>query len=257
MIKMEVKTIIVFFKYQDLNSWCGKELLSKGGTIIWAGYDILQQTGDDGTKWDEIMLADYSDEDSYNDIIEQLAKKDQLKNCKVLLVDRYPDAQMDKINNFLRSFTKKIVDTKEGISMEEAFDDSHLNETPEARELFAKRDPNKPFINMSINKYYVKAAYPEDYNGDKNISGKEAYKLYGRAVVQYQGIYGVQLDVAGRCKNTVVGNKDDDWDEFVLVRFPNMRAIVNVYSAKAMQDNLVHREAGLERTFVYTITPYE
>ena len=129
--------------------------------------------------------------------------------------------------------------------------------TPETKKLFADRDPKLPFINLSINKYYDKAAYPEEYTGDKNISGKDAYKLYGRSVVQYQGIYGAQLDVAGRNKDTVVGNKDDDWDEFVFVRFPNMQAIVNVYSVKAMQDNLVHREAGLKRTFVYSITPYD
>ena len=252
-----MKTIIVFLKYYDSNSWCGKELLSKEGTIIWAGHNILQQTGDDGTRWNEIMVADYNDEEAYNEIIEQLAKKDKLRNCKVLLVERYPDAQMDKVNTMLRSFIKDKVDTKDGVSMDEAFKDSHLNETPEARKLFEKRDPNLPFINMSINKYYDKAAYPEEYNGDKNISGKEAYKVYGRSVVQYQGIFGAQLDVAGRNKDTVVGNKDDDWDEFVFVRFPNIQAILNVYNVKAMQDNLVHREAGLQRTFVYTITPYD
>lgn len=252
-----MKTIIVFLKYHDSNSWCGKKLLRKGGTVIWAGHNIQQQTGDDGTRWDEIMIADYSNDKAYDDIIEQLTKKDQLINCKVLLVERYPDAQMDKINTMLRSFLKDIVDTKAGTSMEEAFDDSHLNETPEARELFASRDPNLPFINMSINKYYDRAAYSDDYNGDKNISGKDAYKLYGRAVVQYQGIYGAQLDAAGRYKATVVGKEDDNWNEFVLVRFPNIQAIVNVYSSKAMQNNLVHREAGLERTFVYTITPYD
>lgn len=250
-------TIIVFLKYHDSNSWIGKELLSKGGTIIWAGYNILQQTGDDGTRWEEIIVADYNNDEAYNEIIAQLAMNDKLKNCKTLLVERYPNAQMDKVNNMLRSFTKGKVDTKGGVSMEEAFEDSHLNVTPETKKLFADRDPKLPFINLSINKYYDKAAYPEEYTGDKNISGKDAYKLYGRSVVQYQGIYGAQLDVAGRNKDTIVGNKDDDWDEFVFVRFPNMQAIVNVYSVKAMQDNLVHREAGLKRTFVYTITPYD
>ncbi|MHA1256917.1 MAG: hypothetical protein ACTSPS_15095 [Promethearchaeota archaeon] len=252
-----MKTIIVFLKYYDSDSWCGKELLSKGGTIIWAGYNILQQTGDDGTRWDEIMVADYNNDEAYNEIIAQLAMKDKLKNCKVLLVERYPNAQMDKVNNMLSSFTKGKVDTKGGVSMEEAFEDSHLESTPETKKLFADRDPKLPFINLSINKYYDKAAYPEEYTGDKSISGKDAYKLYGRSVVQYQGIYGAQLDVAGRNKDTVVGNKDDDWDEFVFVRFPNIQAIVNVYGVKAMQDNLVHREAGLKRTFVYTITPYD
>jgi len=252
-----MKTVIVFLKYHDSNSWIGKELLSKGGTIIWSGYNILQQTGDDGTHWDEIMVADYNKEEAYDEIIEQLAKKDKLKNSKVLLVERYPDAQMDKVNNMLRSFTKGKVDTKGGVSMEDAFEKSHLETTPETKKLFGDRDPKLPFINLSINKYYHKAAYPEEYTGDKNISGKDAYKLYGRSVVQYQGIYGAQLDVAGRNKDTVVGTKDDDWNEFVFVRFPNMQAIVNVYSVKAMQDNLVHREAGLERTFVYTITPYD
>ena len=252
-----MKTIIVFLKYYDSDSWCGKELLSKGGTIIWAGYNILQQTGDDGTRWDEIMVADYNNDEAYNEIIAQLAMKDKLKNCKVLLVERYPNAQMDKVNNMLSSFTKGKVDTKGGVSMEEAFEDSHLESTPETKKLFADRDPKLPFINLSINKYYDKAAYPEEYTGDKNISGKDAYKVYVRSVVQYQGIYGAQLDVAGRNKDTVVGNKDDDWNEFVFVRFPNMQAIVNVYGVKAMQDNLVHREAGLKKTFVYTITPYD
>ena len=252
-----MKTIIVFLKYHDSNSWCGKEILSEGGTIIWAGNNILQQNGDDGTRWDEIMVADYSNDEAYTDIIEQLAKKDKLKNSKALLIERYPDAQMDKVNNMLRSFSKDKVDTNEGVTMQKAFNGSHLNETPEARKLFEKRDPNKPFINFSLNKYYERAAYPEDYKGDKNMSGKEAYKSYGRAVIQYQGIYGGHLDVAGRYKDTVVGNKDDDWDEFVFVRFPNIQAIVNVYSVKAMQDNLIHREAGLKRAFVYTITPYD
>ena len=250
-----MKTLIVFLKYRDSNSWCGKDLLGKEGTIIWAGHNILQQTGDDGTRWDEIIVADYTNEESYNEIVNQLAKKEKLENCKAHLVERYPDEQMEKVNKMLRSFTKDKVDTKDGVTMEEAFQDSHLNETPEGKELFGKRDPNEPFINFSISKYYEKAAYPEDYNGDKNISGKDAYKLYGRAVIQYQGVYGGSLDVAGKYNDTVVGTKVDDWDEFVFVRFPNIQAIINVYNAKAMQDNLFHREAGLERTFVYTITP--
>ncbi len=50
------KTIIVYLKYKDNESWDGRELLKKGGSLLWAGHDITQLIGLDEPEWTKSLL---------------------------------------------------------------------------------------------------------------------------------------------------------------------------------------------------------
>jgi hypothetical protein len=252
---MPGKTIIVFLEYIEVESWCGREILS-GGTTLWAGHNILQTLGTDGHNWDEIFIVEFSDRNIYNIAQESLAEEKKIKNYKIILINPYPKAQMDKMNEMLRGFVNSTIDTTPGLDIREAMTETHLDFRRESIELMRQRDKKLPFVMVVFNKFRDIPMYPDNYKGEIKTTGREAYKLYGRAVVQYQGKFGAQMPFAGNVSFTVVG--DEDWDDFVLIRYRSNVEFEKTFTPKFIQGiSELHRHASLESTKGYAATPRE
>ena len=252
---MPEKTIFVFLEYKESESWCGKEILS-GGSMLWAGHNILQTLGNDGHNWDEIFIVEFSDKNIYNTAQESLAEEKKIKNYKIIPINPYPKAQMDKMNKRLIGFVNSAIDTTLGLDIRETMTETHLDFRRESLELMLQRDKKLPFVMVVFNRFLDIAAYPDDYKGEKKTTGREAYKLYGRVVVQYQGKFGAQMPFAGNVSSTVVG--DEDWDDFVLIRYRSNVEFEKTFTPKLIQGiSELHRHASLESTKGYAVTPRE
>lgn len=95
------------------------------------------------------------------------------------------------------------------------------------------------------NKYYDKTVYPDDYTGeDKKENGRDAYFVYGMTAFRYQGLVDYHVYLAGKYSSTIIGEKDDDWDDFNIVRYPSRNIMNEMYSLKRVQDSITHRHAG-------------
>ena len=62
--------------------------------------------------------------------------------------------------------------------------------------------------------------------------------------------------LAGKYSSTII-DENQDWDDFNIVRYPSRNTMIKMYSLKRVQESLVHRHAGLEKTIVFATTPYD
>lgn len=255
MYDTEGTTVLVFLQYNENHEWFGRELLSTGKIVI-AVHDILFTVGENEPNWDEIIAVRYSNEKTYNEAIERLkVEKDKLKNLRVQMLNPLSQEQMAKTHALMEKYTTSGLDMTPG---DPDYKEPHggINSTPEQAEIMDKRDKTIPVVMVIYNKYFDKAAYPDNYTGDKKENGREAYFLYGMTAFRYQGLMDSHVYLAGKYHSTIIG-ENQVWDDFNVVRYEDRNTMVKMYSLKRVQESLVHRHAGLEKTIVFATTPYD
>ena len=67
---------------------------------------------------------------------------------------------------------------------------------------------------------------------------------------------GCRRKTPGKYDFTIIG-ENQVWDDFNIVRYEDRNAMIKMYSLKRVQESLVHRHAGLEKTIVFATTPYD
>ena len=159
------------------------------------------------------------------------------------------------------SYKLSSVDTTRIDLSELSANDINLDIDPSQKkfELLLTRDQNKPIVMLNIVKYRDIAKYPESYDGKKNISGEEAYKLYGLNAAKVQGMpmVNVIMDLAGENIATIVGDNEPDWDHYFFARYPSIEHFINMSTSVVYMEGHFHRTAALEKAILYAITPYE
>jgi hypothetical protein len=262
MIKMDSKpkTIIVYLKYKENEPRDGRELLRKGGLLLWAGHDITQFIGLNEPEWDEIVVAEYPEENAYNKILTRLKKKNILKYYKVHLVNHFPQAIIDRMNKMLKALKKKNLERvpiKEVFSKEEweaakKAGIDHLGPTPNQMEILLQREQNIPVVMLNYLKFRDLAVYPDNFDGRRYKTGREAYQKYGQ-----RDSHNNRVDIFGNYKSTIVGEDEPNWDNFVFVRYPSVKDFIGMIATKSYQNSSEQRTAGLENTILLSITPYD
>ncbi|MHA1256850.1 MAG: hypothetical protein ACTSPS_14760 [Promethearchaeota archaeon] len=256
----KTKTIIVYLKYKENASWDGLKLLRKGGLLLCAGHDITQLIGLNEPEWDEIVVAEYSEENAYNQALTRLKKADLLEYYKVHLVIHFPQAIIDRMNKMLKALKKKNLETvpiKELFSKEQweaakKAGTDHLGPTPNQMETLLQRDQNIPVVMLNYLKFRDVAIYPDDFEGKRYKSGREAYQKYGQ-----RDSHNNQVDIFGNYKSTIVGEDEPNWENFVFVRYPSVKDFIGMIATKSYQASSTQRSAGLENTILLSITPYD
>ncbi|MBV7256551.1 DUF1330 domain-containing protein [Pacificimonas sp. WHA3] len=125
---------------------------------------------------------------------------------------------------------------------------------PTADQVRALRDSDVsgPVVMVNMLKFRDRADYPEDFTGDRDLSGREAYARYqhaftvtvgetSKAEVLYEGP--VQQVFIGR-----EGAAETDWDAMLIVRYPDKANFLGMMANEEYRAALVHRYAGLRRT---------
>lgn len=255
---MGKKEILVCLKYEG-SDFFGRKELFKGGTIVWAGHENLNFIGEHEPEWDEIIFVRFPEENSYNNAIEQLANEPRLSYYKVLLVRNYPQDVIDRVNKM--SYKLSSVDTTRIDRSEMVAKDINIDIDPSQKklDLLLARDQNKPIMMLNIVKYRDIAKYPESYDGKKNISGKEAYTLYGLNAAKVQGMpmVNVIMDLAGENIATIVGDNEPEWDHYFFARYPSIEHFINMNTSVVYLEGHFHRTAALEKAILYAVSPYE
>ena len=251
---MKMKTICVFTKYKDTVSWTHdtKRELFKEGKIIWEAYEITRDREYDKINWDEIMIIEYSDEDKYDQALENLREDSKLEKYRAYLFDPYPREQQTKINIMMeKAKNDPSVDITPGGTLEELYS---------TNELYSR---SKDFLNnlfygeyqgdiqvINFMKYPEVAVYQDGHKAEGEI-GKDTYKHYGRAVMQVQGKVGAHYDASGRVRATIESDLDFDWDVYLFVHYPTVKSFAQTLTAKTRWPFLKHQQAGLEQAHSY------
>ena len=109
---------------------------------------------------------------------------------------------------------------------------------------FLEEGHDEPIFMINLLKFKEKASYPD--KRETNLTGAEAYAIYGREVVEHlqkvggKGIYG------GRVTRLMLGEVEDLWDSVAIAMYPSRKAMLEMISNPDYIKSAQHRIAGLE-----------
>lgn len=103
--------------------------------------------------------------------------------------------------------------------------------------------PDGPIFMVNLLKFKEKAEYEDGRETD--LTGREAYQLYGRAVSQLITEYGGEVTFVGDVTFLAVGQVEELWDEIAIAKYPTRRDLFDMSSSAEWQEAAVHRAAGL------------
>ena len=106
-------------------------------------------------------------------------------------------------------------------------------------------EPEKgPIKMLNLVKLKDKAEYQDGRESD--ISGLEAYAIYGKEVVEHLNKVGAKLIFSGVVDRLMIGEADDMWDLVAIAEYPNRKAMLEMIMDPAYTETAKHREAAIE-----------
>ena len=106
-------------------------------------------------------------------------------------------------------------------------------------------EPEKgPIKMLNLVKLKDKAQYQDGRESD--ISGLEAYTIYGKEVVEHLNKVGAKLIFSGVVDRLMIGEADDMWDLVAIAEYPNRKAMLEMIMDPDYLETAKHREAAIE-----------
>ena len=106
-------------------------------------------------------------------------------------------------------------------------------------------EPEKgPIKMLNLVKLKDKAQYQDGRESD--ISGLEAYMIYGKEVVEHLEKVGAKLIFSGVVDRLMIGEADDMWDLVAIAEYPNRKAMLEMIMDPDYLETAKHREAAIE-----------
>lgn len=103
--------------------------------------------------------------------------------------------------------------------------------------------PDGPIYMVNLLKYKEQAEYEDGRETD--LTGRQAYGIYGRGVSELLPAYGGKVIFVGDVTFLMLGQVEELWDEVAIAQYPNRGALVAMSSSEDWQALAVHRTAGL------------
>jgi len=108
---------------------------------------------------------------------------------------------------------------------------------------FTQGDISTPIYMVNLLKFKEKAEYPDGRTTD--LTGREAYDIYGKAVSQLLQEFGGSAIFAADVDRLMLGEVEELWDEVAIAMYPSRQAMMAMMMSEKMQEIGVHRAAGL------------
>ena len=103
--------------------------------------------------------------------------------------------------------------------------------------------PQGPIFMVNLLKFKEHAEYEDGRETD--LSGRDAYNLYGQAVSRIIQDYGGEVVFVGDVTFLSLGQVDELWDEVAIAKYPNRAELWAMSTSKEWNEAAVHRTAGL------------
>lgn len=111
---------------------------------------------------------------------------------------------------------------------------------------FFENDHGKPISMVNLLKFKDKAEYPADHElHGKDMSGAEAYGLYGMEVAKIILKLGGEMQFFGEVQRLMLGDVEELWDQVAIAKYPNRQAMAAMIVSDEYRAIEVHRSAGL------------
>lgn len=106
-----------------------------------------------------------------------------------------------------------------------------------------KPGPAGPIFMINLLKFRDRAVYEDGRACD--LSGRDAYMIYGRAVTELLPKFGGRALFAGDVTHLTLGLVEELWDEVAVASYPDRAALVAMSMSDEWREIAVHRTAGL------------
>ncbi|AXE64081.1 hypothetical protein HPO_05442 [Hyphomonas polymorpha PS728] len=107
-----------------------------------------------------------------------------------------------------------------------------------------KPGPDGPIFMVNLLKFKEKAEYEDGRASD--LSGRDAYMIYGRAVTEILPKFGGKAIFAADVTFLSLGKAEELWDEVAIAMYPKRADMVRMSMSTEWQAAAVHRTAGLK-----------
>ena len=118
-----------------------------------------------------------------------------------------------------------------------------LSPKPEQIQALLESDLEGPVVMVNLLKFKERAEYADGRETD--LSGREAYGLYGQAVSQIIREYDGEVIFVGDVTFLSLGQVEELWDEVAIAKYPNRAALWAMSTSSEWNEAAVHRAAGL------------
>ncbi|GAB3271812.1 DUF1330 domain-containing protein [Parahaliea aestuarii] len=119
-----------------------------------------------------------------------------------------------------------------------------LQPTGDQVRAFRDRQTGDPIAMLNLLKFKEKAVYEDGRATD--LSGREAYGLYGQAFKEIMSPKGVKILYSGDVRGALIGMGDDLWDAVAIIQYPSTQVMLDMLRNEEYQLAQQHRAAGLE-----------
>ena len=109
---------------------------------------------------------------------------------------------------------------------------------------FLEKGNDEPIYMVNLLKFKDKAEYPDKRETD--LSGEEAYAIYGEEVVGHLAKVGGKPIFGGNVDRLMLGEVEDLWDKVAIAMYPSRKAMLEMISDPDYIQSAQHRVAGLE-----------
>lgn len=114
---------------------------------------------------------------------------------------------------------------------------------PEHVKKMMEKGPEGPIFMVNLLKFKDKAEYEDGRETD--LTGREAYAIYGKAVAGILPKFGGRFFLATDVTFLALGQVEDLWDEVAIAVYPERPAMLKMSMSEEWQAAGVHRAAGL------------
>jgi uncharacterized protein (DUF1330 family) len=115
--------------------------------------------------------------------------------------------------------------------------------TPEQIRELSEKGHGKPIYMLNLLKFKEKAEY-EDGRATQ-LSGQEAYAIYGTEVAGHLAKVGGKFVIGGQITGLRLGVVEELWDTAAIAMYPSRKAMLEMITDPEYQKSAAHRTAGL------------
>jgi len=124
--------------------------------------------------------------------------------------------------------------------------------TPARMASMLAKDIEGPISLVNLLRFKEKAEYLDGRETD--LTGAEAYALYGARMVQWVTSHGGRLLYGGQGQHLVLGEVEELWHSVGIMEYPSAQAFIDIVSAPEVAEWGVHRTAGLSGQLLIAVT---
>jgi uncharacterized protein (DUF1330 family) len=118
-----------------------------------------------------------------------------------------------------------------------------LQPTSDQVRSFRDRSTGEPVSMLNLLKFRKKAVYED--GRESELSGEEAYHLYGKAFKAIMEPKGARIVYSGKVRGFLIGEGEGAWDSVAVIEYPSTQVMLDMFRNEEYQKAQQHRAAGL------------